>query len=379
MSTLPPARIHPLEVFAPLRRWPRSLLRDLCYTLLLNCVVALLLTAAEQFFSARPAPLAPLFGAMLLGANLIGFLVHATLALLRRLLPRMPAMGARLVQLAACATSALGGLALTRALLAGVDPLQLLRSGALRSILPYAVFTAVLVGLMLLLSERRIARETAAARQQEQLADAARLLAEARLRALQAQIEPHFLYNTLANVLSLIGPQPQQAAHMLTRFIDYLRASLAASRADTSTLGFECDLVRAYLDVLAVRLGTRLRWRLALDPACAALPIAPMLLQPLVENAIMHGIEPKLAGGEIVVRVYRQAERLCIEVSDSGVGLHNAPARPGGGVGLSNLRERLQQLYGTDAQLQLFDNQPCGVTARLLLPSMESLFTPRTP
>src|SRR5207248_11474018 len=103
--------------------------------------------------------------------------------------------------------------------------------------------------------------------------------------ALQAQIEPHFLYNTLANVVSLIGPRPARAQHMLERFIDYLRASLAASRQDCATLGAEADLIAAYLDVLAVRMGERLRYRIEVPDTLRALPIAPMLLQPLVENA----------------------------------------------------------------------------------------------
>ena len=161
---------------------------------------------------------------------------------------------------------------------------------------------------------------------------------------------------------------------MLARFIDYLRASLAASRAESATLGGELDQISAYLDVLAVRMGERLRYRIESDPACRLLPIAPMLLQPLVENAVMHGIEPKLEGGEIVVRTRLEDGALCVEVADSGMGLGKgmgaAPPRPGGGVGLSNLRERVRQLHGPQAQLQLFDNNPCGVTARLLLPLM---------
>jgi len=150
--------------------------------------------------------------------------------------------------------------------------------------------------------ERRVEREMAQARQNEQIAAAGRLLAEARLRALQAQIEPHFLYNTLANVVSLIEVQPAQARHMLERFIDYLRASLAASRQERATLGAEADMIAAYLDVLGVRMGERLRYRIEVPAALRASSIAPMLLQPLVENAIAHGLEPKVEGGEVLLR-----------------------------------------------------------------------------
>jgi Histidine kinase len=370
--------LHPLEAIAPLRRGPRSVLRDLAYTLLWNCLVGLVLTAGEQLFASQPDPLAVSLASMLFAANVVGFMIHGALFTLRRLAPLALSTGprARLAQMAVSGVGALCGVSLARALLSWTSPLQIAGSGALTTILVYAVFTAIVIRGMLYLAERRVARETATARQQEQVATASRLLAEARLRALQAQIEPHFLYNTLANVLSLIDTRPAQARHMLERFIDYLRASLAASRADSATLGAELDQVSAYLDVLAVRMGARLRYRIEADTDCRHVPIAPVLLQPLVENAVMHGLEPKLEGGEIVVRARIDGGALCIEVADSGMGLGTAPSRPGGGVGLSNLRERVRQLHGPQAQLQLFDNQPCGVTARLLLPLLPPLLVP---
>jgi sensor histidine kinase YesM len=216
--------------------------------------------------------------------------------------------------------------------------------------------------------ERRVAREVEAARQQERIAEAARLLAEAKLRTLQAQVEPHFLYNTLANVVSLIGPEPARARHMLERLIDFLRASLSASRGEAATLGSEIDLACAYLDLLGVRMGARLRWRVDVAADCRDVVIPPMLIQPLVENAVMHGIEPKVDGGTIVVRARRLESGLCVEVADDGIGLVAAAPRPGGGVGLSNLRERLRSLHGNGAQVQLLENQDGGVTSRLLLP-----------
>ena len=370
--------LHPLEAIAPLRRGPRSALRDVCYTLLWNCLVGLALTAGEQLFARRPDPLPLSLVSMLFAANMVGFMIHGALFTLRRLAPLALSTGprARLAQMAVSGIGALCGVSLARALLSWTSPLQIAGSGALTTVLVYAVFTAITIRGMMYLAERRVARATAAARQQEQVATASRLLAEARLRALQAQIEPHFLYNTLANVLSLIDTRPAQARHMLERFIDYLRASLAASRADSATLGAELDQVSAYLDVLTVRMGARLRYRIEADAGCRSLPIAPMLLQPLVENAIMHGLEPKLDGGEIVVRARIDGGALCIEVADSGMGLGTAPPRPGGGVGLANLRERVRQLHGPQAQLQLFDNQPCGVTARLLLPLLPPLLVP---
>ena len=383
MSTSPsetPRGVHPLEVLALFRRIRASPLRNVIYTLVWNCLIGLVLAAAEQWLAGRPGSFWPRLVVMLIGANVVGFLIHGALYGLRRFAP-MAVSGKgwrpRLAQMAVSCIGALLGIALMRVVLSNAHPLDVLRSGPMVSIAIYAVVTAVIIRLVLFAGERRIERETQAARQQEQIAAAGRMLAEARLRALQAQIEPHFLYNTLANVVSLIDTQPAQARRMLERFIDYLRASLAASRADAATLGGELDLVRAYLDVLGVRMGARLRYRIEADSDTRQLPIAPMLLQPLVENAIMHGIEPKMEGGEILVRARLVDDALCVEVSDSGMGLAHTPPRPGGGVGLANLRERVQQLHGPKAQLQLIENQPCGVTSRLLLPLTK--VTPSTP
>ena len=384
MSSHPPESaprgVHPLEVLAPFRRIRASPLRNLVYTFVWNCLIGLALAAAEQWLAGRPGPFGPRLAVMLVGANVVGFLIHGALYSLRRFAP-LAVSGKgwrpRLAQMAVSGIGALLGIALMRVVLSNAHPLDVLRSGPMITIAVYAVGTAVIIRLVLFAGERRIERETQAARQQEQIAAAGRMLAEARLRALQAQIEPHFLYNTLANVVSLIDTQPAQARRMLERFIDYLRASLAASRAESATLGGELDLVRAYLDVLGVRMGARLRYRIEADSDTRQLPIAPMLLQPLVENAIMHGIEPKMEGGEVLVRAQVIDDALCVEVSDSGMGLGHAPPRPGGGVGLSNLRERVRQLHGPTAQLQLIENQACGVTSRLLLPLTK--VTPSTP
>jgi sensor histidine kinase YesM len=219
-------------------------------------------------------------------------------------------------------------------------------------------------------SERRVREELALARQREEMAAAAQLLAEARLKALQAQIEPHFLYNTLAGVLSLIDSQPARARHMLERFIDFLRASLAASRAETATVGAELALARAYLDVLAARMGERLRFTVDADAAASMAPIAPMLIQPLVENAVMHGLESKVDGGSVRISARIEGARLLVEVVDDGVGIGNAPPRRAGegGHGISNVKARLRSLYGPAAHLELLDNPGGGACVRLLLP-----------
>lgn len=377
-------RSHPLELIPLFRHWPPSLARNLLYTAIWSSVVGLVLTVLQKLFGRADVSFARLLLTTLIVSNLIGLQIHGALSLLERTVSRANIWRFRSAQVLAIAAASVIGIPFGNALVAGRNPLRFFQYGPTLSVLlVFALITAVCMVMVLIAGERRLRRAAETARQQEQIAAAGRLLAEARLRALQAQIEPHFLYNTLANVLSLIDSQPAKARRMLERFIDYLRASLSASRAEHATLGAELDLAGAYLDVLGVRLEERLRWRVELAPGLGALPMPPMLLQPLVENAIMHGIEPKLDGGEIVIGARRDGDLLCIEVRDTGMGLRtdveSTSARPGGGVGLSNLRERLRQLHGSGARLELIENPAGGVTARLLLPLPVPSSTIHTP
>ena len=340
-------------------------------------MIALALLAAVRMFYPSSRSFAGDLWPTLVITNIVGYLIHGTMVGADRLLRGWPSRASGLpklvynVTLVACCVVL--GIALGTGLLKGVNPwLYLTRANSVLRLLPFAAAVAIFMFLVLVVGERRIAQETLAARQAEQIATAAQLLAEARLRALQAQIEPHFLYNTLANVVGLIDTQPRTARHMLERFIDYLRASLAASRADSATLGTELDMSAAYLDVLAVRMGPRLRYRFDVADGCRELAIAPMLLQPIIENAVTHGLEPKVDGGEIMIRTLMQGSQICIEISDTGVGLTDGPGKSGGGLGLSNLRARLRSVYGAGAQVQLLENQPCGITVRLLLPLKET-------
>jgi LytS/YehU family sensor histidine kinase len=190
---------------------------------------------------------------------------------------------------------------------------------------------------------------------------------EAKLKLLQAQIEPHFLFNTLANLDALIQTDPQRARVMLADLNGYLRATLAASRRERSTLEEEFALLRGYLDVQAIRMGSRLKYRLELPPALAQASVPPMLLQPLVENAIRHGVEPKMEGGEVKVAAGSEQGRLVVTVSDTGLGWASAGAS-GGGVGLANVRERLAAAYGSEASVQVVEVPAGGVSVALRLP-----------
>jgi len=190
------------------------------------------------------------------------------------------------------------------------------------------------------------------------------LLAE--LRMLQAQIEPHFLFNTLANLHSLIGRDDALAKQLLEQLNDYLRASLVHSRARQATLGDEMDMLTAYCAIQRLRMGERLQTRIEIDATLRSVAFPPMLLQPLVENAMIHGIEPKLGAGEVGIRAMHDAGMLHIVVEDDGVGFGASASAQG--VGLSNVRERLAALYAGQARLEVKENTPTGVTVELWLP-----------
>ena len=198
--------------------------------------------------------------------------------------------------------------------------------------------------------------------------------AEAQLRLLQGQIEPHFLFNTLANVISLIDHDPPRAKHMLESFTDYLRSSLTSLRHDQATLGSELALAHAYLCLLKVRMDDRLQFDIHNDPALNNTRLPPLLLQPLVENAIHHGLEPKLEGGHVQVRASVEGDTLVLQVSDDGLGLATPARRRGAGMALNNLRERLLAQYGSQASLTLTPASP-GMVATVRLPVQRALHT----
>jgi hypothetical protein len=194
-------------------------------------------------------------------------------------------------------------------------------------------------------------------------------LAEARLGLLHAQVEPHFLYNTLASAQLLTRQDPERAERMLGHLIEFLRRSLPRGGGAEGSLGDELDRSLAYLEILRIRMGERLQVQVDVDPALRALPVPPMMLQTLVENAIKHGLEPKPGGGTVWLRARRQEQRLLLTVADDGLGLRDAgTAGTGTGIGLRNVRERLRLLHGERAGLQVVANFPGGVAATLDLP-----------
>ncbi len=191
-------------------------------------------------------------------------------------------------------------------------------------------------------------------------------LVEARLQLLQAQVEPHFLFNTLANVTSLIDTQPDKARHMLEKFIEYLRATLARTRESESTLGKEIEMIRAYLDIIQIRMGSRLRYNIDVASQFNQVNFPPMLLQPLVENAVKHGLEPKVEGGMLTVSARHENGILRLSVEDDGLGFKGERS---GGLGLVNVRERLAVLYDGQAKLVMEERTPSGTRATVEIPA----------
>ena len=206
--------------------------------------------------------------------------------------------------------------------------------------------------------------EAESERERAKAVDLQRQAIDAQLRSLQAQVEPHFLFNTLANVVSLIDTAPDKARLMLERLIELLRASLAASRSERTTLGQETALIAAYLDILRIRMGERLSYTISVPPELLNVSIPPLSLQPLVENSIKHGLEPKLEGGSVHLSARTEDGALQLDVEDDGLGFS---PHPGAGVGLANLRDRISSLYGARARL-VIEELARGTRVRMTIP-----------
>ncbi len=186
------------------------------------------------------------------------------------------------------------------------------------------------------------------------------------IRLLQSQMEPHFLFNTLSNILGLIDADPEKAKRMLESFTQFLRASLVTARSETVTLSQEMDVVKNYLDIFMVRMGERLRYRIDIPADLQDCRIPPLLIQPLVENAVKHGLEPSISGGELAISGTREGDRVRIMVADSGLGINELS--PGSGIGVENIRKRLDLVYNGRATLTFEENKPRGLKAVVELP-----------
>jgi signal transduction histidine kinase len=198
-----------------------------------------------------------------------------------------------------------------------------------------------------------------------------RQVVEARMAAMQAQVEPHFLFNTLASIDHLIETDPPRASQMQKNLIALLRASMPTMREANASgvrdLGRELAVIRPYLAILKVRMEERLTTQIDVPEGLQSAEFPPMMIQGLVENAIKHGLEPKAEGGNLKVKAEILHGKLAVSVADTGLGFGKA-ATAGTGVGLANIRERLQLLYGAKAQVSVTENQPSGTVVTITVP-----------
>ncbi|HEY2624444.1 MAG TPA: histidine kinase [Dyella sp.] len=217
---------------------------------------------------------------------------------------------------------------------------------------------------------RAITRRVSEKRRQEKLraaqSESEKERTVARLNLLHAQVEPHFLYNTLASAQYLTRSDPAQADQMLGHLIHYLRHSLPTTDDALSTLGDELERTRAYLEIMKLRMGPRLSLQIDVPDALRAISLPPMMLQTLVENAIKHGLEPKPGGGTVWILARPDEDRVSITIADDGRGFSDASG--GTGIGLKNVRERLRLIYGSAASLSVVGNAPEGVASTITVP-----------
>jgi len=287
----------------------------------------------------------------------------ATLALASRWLPPRRALRWPALALGIVGAAVMGWFA--------EDGLTLLLSGESISDgeRPYMLHTMFVLALLVgVLGEYRWASVRAAALLHEAELDRIRLqseLAAGRLQVLQAQIEPHFLFNSLANVRRLLRTDGDAGRAMLVDLMRYLESALPRMRDDSSTLGREAELIRAFLSVHQVRMGTRLQVHIDVPDDLGRRLVPPMMLLTLIENALKHGLSPLPEGGSISIVATEADGKLLLQVADTGRGL---VAGSGGGIGLANIRARLKAMYGAAASLSLRHNQPRGVVAQIDLP-----------
>ncbi len=243
-------------------------------------------------------------------------------------------------------------------------------SGIRQKAIVIPLFAALLFGIVIswfFHSREKLARQALQLQEDaRQRSEHERHLAETQLRLLQAQIEPHFLFNALANVISLIDNDPESARKVLENLSEFLRTSLSRTRQPHTTIRDEIKLLTAYLNIQQVRMGERLHFHIDCAEEMLSLKLPPLLVQPLVENAVRHGLENTVTGGAIQITFTQENQQIHIVIVDNGKGMADSGKT---GTGLTNIRSRLQAIYGAQATLSLVENDCGGVTAALVLPA----------
>jgi sensor histidine kinase YesM len=331
---------------------PRYIVISLLINAVVNTVIAVILTAigfGKNFITTLI--FSQCIGMSVYLANLAAFRLFKTVTRSSRQVIMIVAA----VIMGAVVGTVLGALA------NGFSPLQLMKeySAFFGQVVLIALLFGAIVSYIFIslakLSEEKIKR-----------LDMGKNAVETELKFLQSQMEPHFLFNTLSTILSLMDTDREKAKRMLESFTSFLRASFLTARHRTITLGQEMDVVKNYLEVVSVRMGDRLRYSIEVPEDLRSFPVPPLLVQPLVENAVKHGLEPSVRGGELALRALRDNDVVRIIVADSGLGINGKGA--GNNVGLGNIRKRLELMYGDRGRLFLEENKPSGVKVVVEMP-----------
>jgi sensor histidine kinase YesM len=362
---------HPLEAIPFFKKWENGFVRNFIYTLIFNTLIAMAITLVLSLI--LPLKSIDQLHENLLQtwiiSNVFGFIFWALSWMSKTLLHKIKQQHFLVI----VGFFTMMSMFIMASVMYGMTYLQgfeHMRSWIFSGRqLKFNLFISLSVSFVLAYIWHRRLEETKVQlkiNEEKDIAEAAKLsAAQANLRALQAQIEPHFLFNTLSNVLSLIDTQPVLAKTMLEKMTHYLRASLTSARAEKSTIGNEFFLMEQYLSILQVRMGERLKMTIELPKELNDYSLPPMLLQPLVENAIEHGIDPQLNGGELLLKATQNEQAIQIEISDNGAGFQGGTSN---GLGLKNVRERLEQIYRGKAQMSITENQPTGTRIILNIP-----------
>ena len=349
---------HPLQVVPFFRRWKPSQLRNILLTAIMCGVIIALIALTIAAFGgqltwARIQEIAIFSLAIGYVQHFLYTLVIATARRKRSWAPSL--MHPLTLSLVVPVAGIYVGFVVALAVMSGGSRFFSFNEGWREFV--FSACIAVAIGWVLWEATEASRLREVSRRERAELEAAAALSdkerATAELKTLRAQVEPHFLYNTLANVLSLIDREPATAKHMTERLIGYLRHTLDASRRDNATVGDELAIVNDYLEILRLRMGDRLAFSIDATDEVRAIPLSPMLLQPLVENAIKHGLEPKIEGGSISVTATVHGSILQIRIADTGLGFGVATDTAGSGSGLTNVRARLKALYGEAATLTI--------------------------
>ena len=373
LDTLPPpapSGTHPLDLFPWFARIPPSRARNFVYTFVFNALLGLVFTALAIMFSERIDLGRQLFVTFVF-SQCIGYAIYLMMLVFQAVVStefRRSAAGRWLCYLVIPVIGVFVGYWIATTILGFRDTrAEMFTVRGISAISAIAVLIASILIAIFVPRERAMRAQALAAREEARANAAEKEATLARMQLLEAQVEPHFLYNTLAHVVSLVDGDPPVAKRMLHRLIELLRAT-AASAQEKVTLGRELDLVRAYLDLIAMRMGHRLAWSIDAPQDLLAVEVPPMLLQPVVENAIKHGLEPKLEGGRVDVSARRENGTLVLRVIDTGLGV--AATRPSNstGLGLANLRARLAAAFDGGASLRIADHAPSGTEVAVVLP-----------